>query len=178
MRQSGFGPETIDPSGDTCTVNNREWKVGSMEVETPALPRHVCLPRTLVPHHLIVCRAGGVLTRPGLKRRQPGKIHCRGSHRLERGLLCYLPGTFRTNGFALSRPPTMVACFILLMSDLPCLFLKLRWGFIEAAAQWVLWVYHEAARRYELRAGSSPRMYSANTKSMGPIRRTMTCPKS
>ena len=52
-------------------------------------------------------------------------------------LLRYLLGTFRTNGFTLSRAPTVVACCMLLMSDLPRLFPKLRWGFIEAAAQWV-----------------------------------------
>jgi hypothetical protein len=38
---------------------------------------------------------------------------------------------------------------MLLMSDLPRLFPTLRWGFIEASAQWMPWVHHEAARRYQ-----------------------------
>ena len=59
-------------------------------------------------------------------------------------LLRYLPGTFRTNSFTLFRAPTVVACFTLLMSDLPRLFPTLRWGFIEASAQWVPWIYHRA----------------------------------
>jgi predicted TIM-barrel fold metal-dependent hydrolase len=39
--------------------------------------------------------------------------------------------------------------FVLLMSDVPHLFPHLRWGFIEASAQWVPWIYNEVARRYE-----------------------------
>ena len=50
--------------------------------------------------------------------------------------------------FALFRVPTVTACFILLMSEVPREFPKLRWGFIEASAQWVPWVYREAAIRY------------------------------
>jgi len=38
------------------------------------------------------------------------------------------------------------------MSELPNLFPNLRWGFIEASAQWIPWVHHEAASRYK-RAG-------------------------
>ena len=64
-------------------------------------------------------------------------------------LLRYFPGTFRTNGFALFRAPTVVSCFMLLMSELPTVFPNLRWGFIEASSQWVPWVCNEAARRYE-----------------------------
>jgi hypothetical protein len=40
-------------------------------------------------------------------------------------LLRHLPGTFRTNGFALFQAPTVVACFRLLMSDLP---LSIAWS--------------------------------------------------
>jgi uncharacterized protein len=61
----------------------------------------------------------------------------------------YLPGSRRLNGFALFRAPTVLACFVLLLSDVPHLFPHLRWGFIEASAQWVPWIYNEAARRYE-----------------------------
>ena len=39
--------------------------------------------------------------------------------------------------FAQFRVPTVTACFNLLMSELPQQFPKLRWGFIEASAQWV-----------------------------------------
>ena len=47
------------------------------------------------------------------------------------------------------RVPTVVCCYLLLMSERPRVFPKLRWGFIEASAQWVPWVYHEVARRYQ-----------------------------
>jgi len=49
--------------------------------------------------------------------------------------------------FATFRAPTVVACHTLLMSDLHRLFPKLRWGFIEASAQWIPWVLREAKRR-------------------------------
>jgi hypothetical protein len=48
----------------------------------------------------------------------------------------HFPGTQRTNGFALLRAPTVIACDMLMMSDVPQMFPKLRWGFIEASAQW------------------------------------------
>jgi predicted TIM-barrel fold metal-dependent hydrolase len=50
--------------------------------------------------------------------------------------------------FAQFRVPTVTACFDVIMSDLHDLFPKLRWGFIEASAQWVPWIYREAAIRY------------------------------
>jgi predicted TIM-barrel fold metal-dependent hydrolase len=53
--------------------------------------------------------------------------------------------------FAQFRVPTVTACFDVIMSELPQVFPKLRWGFIEASAQWVPWIYREAAIRY--RAG-------------------------
>jgi predicted TIM-barrel fold metal-dependent hydrolase len=53
--------------------------------------------------------------------------------------------------FAQFRVPTVTACFDVIMSELPTVFPKLRWGFIEASAQWVPWIYREAAIRY--RAG-------------------------
>jgi predicted TIM-barrel fold metal-dependent hydrolase len=37
----------------------------------------------------------------------------------------------------------------LIMSDIRKLFPKLRWGFIESAAQWVPWVHNESVRRME-----------------------------
>ena len=50
-------------------------------------------------------------------------------------------------GFSTFRVPTVTACYALIMSELPELFPKLRWGFIEASSQWVPWVVHEAVRR-------------------------------
>jgi predicted TIM-barrel fold metal-dependent hydrolase len=53
------------------------------------------------------------------------------------------------SGFQMFRGPTVIACHVLLMSELPCLFPRLRWGFIEASSQWVPWIYHEARSRYQ-----------------------------
>lgn len=64
-------------------------------------------------------------------------------------LLRYFPGTRIQNGLALFRVPTVLACYALLMSDLPQRFPLLRWGFIEASAMWLPWIYQEAARRLE-----------------------------
>jgi len=46
------------------------------------------------------------------------------------------------------RVPTVVSCFTYLMSELPQLFPKLRWGFIEASAEWIPWIYREVEIRY------------------------------
>jgi len=46
------------------------------------------------------------------------------------------------------RVPAVASCFALLMSEVPQVFRKLRWGFIETSAQWVPWIYHEVAIRY------------------------------
>ena len=53
--------------------------------------------------------------------------------------------------FAQFRVPTVIACYDVIMSEIHQTFPKLRWGFIEASAQWVPWIYREAAIRY--RAG-------------------------
>ncbi len=50
-------------------------------------------------------------------------------------------------GFSTFRIPTVTACYALIMSEIPRVFPKLRWGFIEASSQWVPWVVHEAVRR-------------------------------
>jgi predicted TIM-barrel fold metal-dependent hydrolase len=50
-------------------------------------------------------------------------------------------------GFSTFRIPTVTACYALIMSEIPRLFPKLRWGFIEVSSQWVPWVIHEAVRR-------------------------------
>jgi predicted TIM-barrel fold metal-dependent hydrolase len=51
-------------------------------------------------------------------------------------------------GFAAFRIPTVMACQQVLTSDLPRQFPHLRWGFIEASAQWVPWVVADAKERY------------------------------
>ena len=50
-------------------------------------------------------------------------------------------------GFSTFRIPTVTACYALIMSEMPRIFPKLRWGFIEVSSQWVPWVVHEAVRR-------------------------------
>ena len=53
-------------------------------------------------------------------------------------------------GFSTFRAPTVMACQQLLMSEVPEQFPSLRWGFIEAAANWVPWVVADVKERYEL----------------------------
>jgi predicted TIM-barrel fold metal-dependent hydrolase len=55
----------------------------------------------------------------------------------------YDPG----NAFGVFRAPTVMACHQLMISDLPERFPKLRWGFVETAAQWLPWVMQEAESR-------------------------------
>jgi uncharacterized protein len=52
-----------------------------------------------------------------------------------------------SGGLPQFRMPTVHACHGLLLSELPGMFPKLRWGFIESSAQWVPWIIHEAKRR-------------------------------
>src|SRR5439155_25104439 len=54
--------------------------------------------------------------------------------------------------FAIFRLPTVTACFNPLMSELPQQSAKLRWGLVEASAQWVPWVHRDAAIRDRLTA--------------------------
>lgn len=58
--------------------------------------------------------------------------------------------------FTLFRTPTVTSTMLLLMSDIKNLFPKLRWGIIEASAQWVPWIYNEAARRIMLKGVEVP----------------------
>ncbi len=51
------------------------------------------------------------------------------------------------SGFGIFRAPTAVACHSYILSEIPKRFPDLRWGFIEASAQWIPWVAHEAATR-------------------------------
>ncbi|MBI4524357.1 MAG: amidohydrolase [Deltaproteobacteria bacterium] len=47
------------------------------------------------------------------------------------------------------RVPTVAAFNDVLLSEVPRIFPKLRWGFIEASAQWLPWVLHEARNRFK-----------------------------
>jgi len=64
----------------------------------------------------------------------------------------YDPGA----AFGMFRAPTAIACHSYIMSEVPHRFPILRWGFIEASAQWVPWVIHEARRRYEAAGKAFP----------------------
>jgi predicted TIM-barrel fold metal-dependent hydrolase len=66
-------------------------------------------------------------------------------------------GGFKPGGlFGMFRAPTVMSCNMLLSSDLPRRFPGLRWGFIEADAQWVPWVIHETRRRKQRTANPLP----------------------
>ncbi len=56
---------------------------------------------------------------------------------------------FTASAFHRFRVPTVAGCHDLLLSDVPQTFPKLRWGFIEASAQWLPWVVHEAKKRFK-----------------------------
>jgi len=58
--------------------------------------------------------------------------------------------------FALFRIPTVAACHSLIMSEIPRLFPRLRWGFIEASAQWIPWIVHETRERYDAQGRTFP----------------------
>jgi predicted TIM-barrel fold metal-dependent hydrolase len=53
-------------------------------------------------------------------------------------------------GFSSFRAPTVMACQQVLMSELGDVFPTLRWGFIEASANWVPWVVSDVRERYEV----------------------------
>ena len=60
-----------------------------------------------------------------------------------------VPSAHPAAGFAIFRAPTVTSCMYLVLSEIPQLFPKLRWGFIEASAQWIPWIHREATRRSE-----------------------------
>jgi predicted TIM-barrel fold metal-dependent hydrolase len=83
-------------------------------------------------------------------------VHIANGNAAHCDLVRHFPGSARLNGFAMFRAPTVLACFLLLMSELPQVFPTLRWGFIEASAQWVPWIYKEVLRRYETQGKQLP----------------------
>jgi predicted TIM-barrel fold metal-dependent hydrolase len=52
--------------------------------------------------------------------------------------------------FARFRVPTITTFTDVLFSEIPRVFPKLRWGFIEAGAQWLPWILREARSRFAL----------------------------
>jgi len=59
----------------------------------------------------------------------------------------FKPRYDKMGGFAQFRIPTVITCLSLMMSEVPAMFPKLRWAFVEASAQWIPWVVKEAIRR-------------------------------
>jgi predicted TIM-barrel fold metal-dependent hydrolase len=51
-------------------------------------------------------------------------------------------------GFNIFRVPTVMVCLGLIASEVPQLFPKLRWAFIEASAMWMPWIWNEVAQRF------------------------------
>jgi predicted TIM-barrel fold metal-dependent hydrolase len=51
-------------------------------------------------------------------------------------------------GFVASGLPAVASCFALLSSEVPRVFPKLRWAFVEASAGWIPWVLHNLVRRH------------------------------
>ncbi len=53
-------------------------------------------------------------------------------------------------GFSTFRAPAVMACQQLMMSEIADVFPRLRWGIIEASANWVPWVVADVKERYQL----------------------------
>lgn len=54
----------------------------------------------------------------------------------------------RSGGFALFRMPTVLECEVLMMSEVPERYPNLRFGFVEASANWVPWIVREVRTRF------------------------------
>ncbi len=73
------------------------------------------------------------------------------------GILDLFRSPYQTGGgFAAFRIPTVMACQQILTSELHQQFPRLRWGFIEASAQWVPWVVEDAKERYAVQGKPIP----------------------
>ena len=82
---------------------------------------------------------------------------------------------FPGNTVPMFRVPTVIACFTYFMSEVPQLFPKLRWGFIEASSEWIPWIYREVESRYQATGKKvSPKTYFKITTFLSPARRTTT----
>jgi predicted TIM-barrel fold metal-dependent hydrolase len=79
---------------------------------------------------------------------------------------------FTASAFHKFRVPTVAAFHDLLLSEIPQVFPKLRWGFIEASAQWLPWVVHEAKNRFKSLGRQWPE------RGVGEYRMFVTCENS
>ena len=61
----------------------------------------------------------------------------------------------RSGGFSRFRAPTVIECEVLMMSEVPERFPRLRWAFVEASANWVPWIVREVQQRF-LARGRGP----------------------
>jgi predicted TIM-barrel fold metal-dependent hydrolase len=61
----------------------------------------------------------------------------------------YRHPVFTAGTFHRFRVPTVAAFHDVLLSEIPQVFPKLRWGFVEASSQWLPWVLHEAENRFK-----------------------------
>jgi len=57
----------------------------------------------------------------------------------------------RESGFARFKLPVLTAFHSIVHEEIPARFPKLRFGFIEVRSQWVPYVYHELAKRFEMK---------------------------
>ena len=83
-------------------------------------------------------------------------VHIGNGNRENCDLFRESPIMMGAKGFAITRVPAVIGCMWLLLSEIPKNFPKLRWGFIESAAQWMPWVFNEVVRRIESVEGKIP----------------------
>lgn len=76
-------------------------------------------------------------------------IHIANGNAANVALYGSVPQSHPASGFGIFRVPTVTACMFLVLGEVPQQFPKLRWGFIEASAQWIPWIHREATRRAE-----------------------------
>ena len=103
-------------------------------------------------------RAGGSVFLSHLRGGQPpGHGHCRAHRQRQRLAQRPLPPSGQAGSlFHRFRIPTVGGFAHVLFSEVPELFPKLRWGFIEASAQWLPWILHEARNRFRTRGREWP----------------------
>ena len=63
----------------------------------------------------------------------------------------------RSGGFTRFRVPAVIEAEVLMMSEVPERYPNLRWGFVEASANWVPWIVREVQQRFVARGrGGAP----------------------
>lgn len=68
----------------------------------------------------------------------------------------YRSAHHQSGGFTSFRTPTVLSCQQLIRSTVPQDFPTLRWGFIEASAQWVPWVVSDVKERFQVEGKRVP----------------------